>query len=126
MHDQGKPGWEGLDPALQRWQEMRLRDNAYRGIAIEAVTHEVTPRQVGACFLFPPNSLHRWFKPSWWAVLFQILYEKYIIQPTETLSNPEVSSRLVLPILPLLLYYSPFVTFSINGTDDYTESQSYV
>lgn len=113
MHDQGKPGWEGLDPSLQMWQELRMLDNAYRGIAVEAVTDEVTPRQVGACFLFPPKPLRRWSKPLWWAVLFRILYKRYILKPTETLSNSEVSVK--SPLLTLHALLSRFLVVILGS-----------
>ncbi|ETS84453.1 hypothetical protein PFICI_02478 [Pestalotiopsis fici W106-1] len=77
--------WDSLTPALQKWQELRVRQMLVDEVAVEAVMEqESMPRSLGVCFLRPPAShaLRRTSLRHWWEYL-KVLWTRVWDQPKE-------------------------------------------
>ncbi|KAH8688487.1 hypothetical protein BGZ61DRAFT_589044 [Ilyonectria robusta] len=85
--DPSGPRWDSLLPALQRWQEFRVREYILAAIGMEIVTQESTPTNVGVCFLYPPGSQYRWLRPWWWGSYLRYYWEFVWNRPNEPLGD---------------------------------------
>lgn len=93
--DPAGPRWDSLLPALQRWQEFRIREYILAGIGMEVVTQEATPTNVGVCFLYPPGSQYRWLRPWWWGSYLRYFWDFIWNRPSETLGDEKASYSLI-------------------------------
>ncbi|KAL6411932.1 hypothetical protein AUP68_04312 [Ilyonectria robusta] len=93
--DPSGPRWDSLLPALQRWQEFRVREYILAAIGMEIVTQESTPTNVGVCFLYPPGSQYRWLRPWWWGSYLRYYWEFVWNRPNEPLGDEKASYSLI-------------------------------
>ncbi|KAH6887438.1 hypothetical protein B0T10DRAFT_489795 [Thelonectria olida] len=85
--DPSGPRWDSLLPALQKWQQFRVRSYILDGITIEAVTDDKSPRSVGVCVLHPPQSQYRWLRPWWWSSYLTFYWDLFWNRPDEPLAD---------------------------------------